>query len=199
MKLESMNYQEYSTFFKNLLITPVVEHQPPYDNPDYLDYTRLNWSRMNRWFKTGKLSDEIVEVVKKIDQPQHWIIITEPWCGDAAHNIPFIEMIARENPQISVSYEFRDSAPFRIEHYLTNGTKSIPKLIIRDQRGKDLGTWGPRPENCQKMYAELLKENASFEIIKNALQIWYNKNKGKEVQKELENVLSLTLINYNLQ
>lgn len=188
----SMNFQEYSTYFKNILLKPVEAHQLPYDNPAYLDYTRMNWSRMNRWFKTGKLSDEIVEVVKKIDQPQHWIVITEPWCGDAAHNIPFIEMIARENPQISVSYELRDAAPYRIEQYLTKGTKSIPKLIIRDQEGNDLGTWGPRPENCQKMYDELLKEKASFEIIKTELQTWYNKNKGKELQKELGYVLSST-------
>src|SRR5690606_13118908 len=185
----SMNYQEYSFYFKNILITPVAEHQPPYDNPDYLDYTKLNWARMNRWFKTGKLSDEVVEVVKKIDQPQQWIIITEPWCGDAAHNIPFLEMIARENPLISVSYELRDAAHYRIEEYLTNGTKSIPKLIIWDHKVKDLGIWGLRPENCQKMYAQLLKENASFEIIKNELQIWYNRNKGKELQNEMESLL----------
>ena len=184
-----MTFQEYSTYFKNILITPVGKHQSPYDNPAYMDYTKLNWARMNRWFKTGKLSDEIIKVVKNIDQPQHWIIITEPWCGDAAHNIPFLEMIARENELISVSYELRDSAPFRIEQYLTNGTKSIPKLIIRDENGNDLATWGPRPENYQKIYAELLKENASFDIIKNELQIWYNRNKGKELQEELESVL----------
>ncbi|MBZ9632234.1 thioredoxin family protein [Salegentibacter sp. LM13S] len=187
-----MNFQEYSIYFKNILLKPVTEHQPPYDNPDYLNYTKLNWSRMNRWFKTGKLSNDIVEVVKKIDQPQHWIIITEPWCGDAAHNIPFIEMIASENTLITVSYELRDAAPYRIEQYLINGTQSIPKLIIKDEKGEDLATWGPRPENCQKIYAELLKEQASFEIIKTEIQNWYNLDKGKGLQKELEDVLSST-------
>tara|TARA_R100000935_G_scaffold18571_1_gene35924 strand:- start:431 stop:1018 length:588 start_codon:yes stop_codon:yes gene_type:complete len=187
-----MNFQEYSSYFKNILLKPATEHQPPYDNPDYLNYTKLNWSRMNRWFKTGKLSNDIVEIVKKIDQPQHWIIITEPWCGDAAHNIPFIEMIAGENPLITVSYELRDAAPYRIEQYLTNGTQSIPKLVIQNQQGKDLASWGPRPENCQKMYAELLQEKASFEIIKTEIQNWYNLDKGKELQKELEDVLSAT-------
>src|SRR5690606_1310970 len=143
------------------------------------------WSRMNRWFKTGKLSEDILETVKKIDKPQHWIIITEPWCGDAAHNIPFIEMVARENPLISVSYELRDTAPFRIEQYLTNGTKSIPKLIIQDTAGKDLAIWGPRPVECQKMYAALLAENATFETVKIDIQNWYNANKGIFLQQEL--------------
>ena len=180
-----MNFKEYSIYFKNILSKDIVEHQPPYDNPVYLEYTRMNWSRMNRWYKTGKLSDIIIEMVTKIDEPQHWIIITEPWCGDAAHNIPFIERIAMENPLISVSYELRDAAPFRIEQHLTNGTKSIPKLIIQDEKGNVLGSWGPRPENCQKIYAELLLEQASFETIKTEIQKWYNANKGEDLQQEL--------------
>jgi len=35
----------------------------------------------------------------------------------------------------------------------------------------------------------LLKEGATFEIIKNELQIWYNRDKGNELQKELEGLL----------
>ncbi|WP_210488111.1 thioredoxin family protein [Rufibacter aurantiacus] len=188
-----MNYQEYSAYFKGILEKDAAEQQPPYDNPDYLDYTNLNWSRMNRWFKTGKLSEEILEVVSKIDRPQSWIVITEPWCGDAAHNIPFIEMIARKNPLISVTYELRDTAPFRIEQYLTNGTRSIPKLIVRDQEGNNLGTWGPRPANCQLVFTQLQKEKAPFEKIKVEIQNWYNANKGEDLQKELVGVLSGTL------
>ena len=148
---------------------------------------------MNRWFKVGKLSDDMLAVVRKINKPQHWIVITEPWCGDAAHNVPFIEMAARENPLITVSYELRDAEPFRIEQYLTNGTRSIPKLIIRDADDKDLATWGPRPQDCQKMYAQLVKEKASFDIVKVELQTWYNANKGEAVQKELIEVLLETL------
>lgn len=86
---------------------------------------------------------------------------------------------------ISVSYELRDSAPFRIEDYLTNGTKSIPKLVIKDNGGKDLATWGPRPKGCQQLYSRLKAENANFEKIKMELQHWYNSNKGLDIQKEL--------------
>lgn len=189
-----MNFQEYNAYFESILNKSTSEHLPPYDNPDYLDYTKLNWSRMNRWFKTGKLSDEILEIIRKINKPQHWTVITEPWCGDASHNIPFIEMIARENPLISVSYELRDAEPFRIEQYLTNGTKSIPKLIIQDIDGKDLGTWGPRPLDCQKMYAALLAEKAPFEKVKVEIQNWYNANKGKDLQNELIDVLSTAIL-----
>ncbi|MDT0690292.1 hypothetical protein RM549_10885 [Salegentibacter sp. F188] len=76
----------------------------------------------------------------------------------------------------------------------TNSSLSLKGLGVLPKKGKDLGTWGPRPENCQKMYDQLLKENASFEIIKTEIQTWYNINKGKELQKELEHVLSSTRI-----
>lgn len=185
-----MNFQEYSAYFESIL--GKADPQPPYDKPDYLSYTKLNWSRMNRWFKTAKLSDEALGAIDKIDTPRQWIVITEPWCGDAAHNIPFIEMIASHNPLVSVSYELRDTAPFLIDQYLTNNTKSIPKLIIRDAQGRDLGTWGPRPEACQELYAYLLREKAPFERINEEIQRWYNDNMGVDIQKELTQLITQT-------
>ena len=136
-----MTFEEYKSYFSDIIDKDQDKQVAPYDNPMYYDYTKLNWSRMKRWLKTGKLSSEVLEAVKKINTPQNWIIITEPWCGDASHNVPFMEMIAKENPLISISYELRDSEPNRINEYLTNGGKSIPKLIIRDTEGVDLATW----------------------------------------------------------
>lgn len=95
-----------------------------------------------------------------------------------------MEMIAKENPLISISYELRDSEPNRINEYLTNGGKSIPKLIIRDTEGFDLATWGPRPEEAQVIYNNLMQNNASFDDVKIEMQNWYNENKGNDLQKE---------------
>jgi hypothetical protein len=187
-----MKFREYLTDFEAIINTPDENQKAPYDNPDYIDYTKLNWARMNRWLKTGKLSDELKKTVRQIKSPQKWIVITEPWCGDAAHSVPFIELASRENPLIEVSYELRDSEPFRIEQYLTNGTKSIPKLIVRDGEGKDLGVWGPRPKACQELYRELTAQKADFHTAKNALQKWYNTNKGRDIQEELTFLLERT-------
>ena len=184
-----MTFQQYSKYFENIIKTPLEQQNPPYDNPDYIDYTKLNWSRMNRWLKTGKLTEDLKNAIQQIYLPQQWIIITEPWCGDAAHNIPFMELAASENPMISISYELRDSAPFRIENYLTRGTKSIPKLVIQDAEGKDMATWGPRPADSQELYSRLLEEKADFDKVKTALQQWYNSNKGLDTQKELAGLL----------
>lgn len=183
-----MHFKAYQAYFQSILQS--TEPAPPYDNPDYINYTRLNWSRMNRWLKTGRINHELKSAIEAIAQPQQWIIITEPWCGDAAHSVPFLEMATGYNDRITVSYELRDSEPFRINNYLTNGSKSIPKLIIRDADGKDLATWGPRPAGCQVLYNQLMADKADFETVKTALQHWYNKDAGKGVQEELLNLTS---------
>lgn len=189
----AMNFTDYLAYHKSIVDQPVETVPAPYNHPDYYNYTKLNWSRLNRWLKNGKLTAALTDVVKQITTPQQWIVITEPWCGDAAHSVPFLHMIAALNSNITVTYELRDAEPFRINDYLTRGGKSIPKLIIRDANNNDLATWGPRPEECQKIYDELMANKADFESVKIALQNWYNANNGEAIQHELSAVLKSTL------
>ncbi len=186
-----MKFNVYLNYFEEILnnSTPSA----PYDHPDYFNYTKLNWVRMNRWLKHAVLSEEIKKTVSAVNKPQHWIVITEPWCGDAAHIVPFLHLIAELNPLIRVEYELRDSAPFRINEYLTNGGKSIPKLIIRNEAGEDLGVWGPRPVICQTLFDKLKADQADFETMKTELQKWYNKDEGKEIMSELTGLIKQSI------
>ena len=183
-----MDFTTYLAVFEHIINNP--QPDAPYDKPEYLDYARLNWSRMNRWLKKGQLDQQLIDTIARITEPQQWIVITEPWCGDAAHTVPFLHLAGELSPLISVSYELRDAEPFRINSYLTNGGKSIPKLVIRDQKGDDLAVWGPRPAACQEIYQTLMASGAGFEQVKTDLQHWYNQDKGQSAQTEL-----LALIN----
>ncbi|MGN7818980.1 thioredoxin family protein [Chitinophaga sp. 22536] len=183
-----MNFTDYLQLFENILQD--AEPKAPYSNPDYFNYTKLNWSRQQRWLKTSVINEDITAAVKNITAPQQWVIITEPWCGDAAHIVPFLHKIAALNPLITIDIQLRDTPPFLIEQYLTNGTRSIPKLIIRDQDGNDMAVWGPRPAECQVLYNRLKAEKADFERTKIELQQWYNEDKGKSLQAELLEVLT---------
>ena len=182
-----MNFTAYLDYFQQIVENKGGTLPELYQDPEYFEYTKLNWSRMNRWMKTGTLLDETLAKLKAIDTPQNWIVITEPWCGDASHIVPFIELMSRQNPLVSVSYELRDSEPFRINNYLTNGSKSIPMLIIQDQDGKDLKVWGPRPKECQTFFMTEKDKGADFEALKIALQKWYNNDKGVLIQQEIMN------------
>lgn len=178
-----MTYQAYKDLFEEILRSK--SPQAPYDNEDYLTYTKVNFARMKRWEKTMTLNEELEKEIKALSEPQHWVIITEPWCGDAAHLLPFLVRLALLNPMISYDLQLRDSEPFLINSYLTNGGKSIPKLIVRDPNGNDLFTWGPRPKGAQDLMEELKGANADFEMVKVELQQWYNTDKGNELFQEL--------------
>jgi hypothetical protein len=78
--------------------------------------------------------------------------------------------------------------------YLTNGTKSIPKLIVRDEAGNDLLTYGPRPKATQQLVNRLKAANVDYETLNTEVQNWYNKDKGVELQKELLQLFSVGVI-----
>lgn len=184
-----MKFQQYKELFEQILNSP--KPVTPYDDEHFLNYTKLNWSRMNRWLKTVSLSDEQKEKIQSINEPQNWIVITEPWCGDAAHIVPFIYMLASLNPNINLDFVLRDGDNEMINSYLTNGSKSIPKLIIRSSTGEDLAVWGPRPEKTRLFLEELKVKELSIDELKIELQTWYNNDKGHEILKELLGLISV--------
>lgn len=183
-----MTFEEYIAYFQDIIEHP--EQYETYQRPDYLHYAKMNWARQNRWLKKFEANLELKQIISSVTEEQHWILITEPWCGDAAHSVPQIYNIVKDNPVIDLEIQLRDSEPFLIEDYLTDGSKSIPKLIIRNDVGHDKIIWGPRPEKLQATFLQMKADGRSFEEINNVLQHWYNEDKGEELQKELLALLS---------
>ncbi|MGB0934197.1 MAG: thioredoxin family protein [Lishizhenia sp.] len=183
MENNTKTWDQYIAYFNEIL---TAETPPaPYDNEAYMNYVTLNNSRQERWLKKGKLNEELVAKIKAIDTPQVWNVITEPWCGDASHSVPFFYLLSKENPLIDFRIVLRDTAPFMIEEYLTNGGKSIPKVVIQDNNGEDIFVWGPRPAAAQELYLSMKNADSPFEEQKIKLQQWYNKDKGQTLQEEI--------------
>lgn len=178
-----MNYPQYLAHFHDVLSGAMP--QPPYDNPAYVNYVRLNQSRMTRWEANLELLPSVVATVKRIMAPQRWIVLVEPWCGDAAPTVPFLVRLADLNPLVAYDLQLRDQPPFLINEYLTNGGKSIPKLIVRDASGTDLFTWGPRPKPARQLVQALKATELPYEQRSIQVQKWYNEDKGRTLQAEL--------------
>ncbi len=178
-----MTFKDYQQTFDDVLAGKIIHS--PYDDPHFLEYTKLNFSRQNRWLKKGGILPESLAAVNSISKKQTWVIIAEPWCGDAAHCVPFMVKLAELNPLITLEIQLRDSENSEIENYLTNGGKSIPRLIIRDANNTDLFVWGPRPEPATILFLESKAQQLSVVDQKVALQNWYNKDIGQTIQKEI--------------
>lgn len=182
-----MDLQEYRTLFETILGNETNE--APYDSAAYLNYVKLNRSRMKRWKKQGVINETLEQTIRNIKQPQKWVLITEPWCGDAANSIPYIEKMAALNPNITVDVQLRDSDS-EIDSYLTNGGKSIPKLIVRDEQNNDLFTWGPRPVEAQALVQKQKQSDAPADEKYVEILHWYKDDKGVSIQEELLTLLT---------
>lgn len=158
-----------------------------------INYTQLNSKRMKRWDKTFKLPDSAKERIEKWTKPVLWLVLTESWCGDAAPSIPIMNKIAETSNKIDFKILLRDQNPELMNLFRTNGTLSIPKLIMLDeQRLEVLNSWGPRPTKAAKMVEVYKKENGELSSdFKQDLQLWYNKDKGQNILADLMELLTL--------
>jgi len=151
----------------------------------FAEFTKLNFQRMKRWNKKDLLSTEIKSLLHEIQTDQDWIVITESWCGDAAHILPALNQMAEYSPHINLQIVFRDENPKLMDNYLFNGTKSIPVLISRNKAGEDIFVWGPRPRHAQEIMEKAKEGLYDTHFAKTLIQKWYNEDKGQETIKEL--------------
>lgn len=159
----------------------------------YINYTLLNNRRMKRWDKTLRLSEEQENIIKAFNRRAIWLVLTESWCGDAAPTMPAMNKIAGLNRNIEMKVLLRDEHPELMDHFLTNGARSIPKLIMLDAGSLEvMGEWGPRPAVAARMVADYKREHGKLTAeFREDLQNWYNQDKGQETLKELINLLAL--------
>ena len=157
------------------------------------NYTMLNDRRIKRWNKTVKVSEETKSVVEGFDKDQTWLVLTESWCGDAAHIMPVINKVAELNDKINYRVVLRDKNEALMNEFLTNGGKAIPKLIMIDnQTGDVVGTFGPRPSSATELVNAYKAEHGKLTPeFKEDLQRWYNKDKGQTTIADLVNLLSV--------
>ncbi|MDP5099898.1 MAG: thioredoxin family protein, partial [Nonlabens sp.] len=100
--------------------------------PDLAAYTVLNNQRMKRLDKTMKLLPENEAFLKAYSKPVYFLIITESWCGDAAQTMPMMNKIAQAG-NIDFKVVLRDENLELMDQFLTNGSRSIAKLILVDK------------------------------------------------------------------
>ena len=184
----SMSYQDYRLLMAELVATQSTTGLDK--SEEIVAYTLLNEQRMKRWDKTIKVSAEAQEKITAFKGDVTWLLLTESWCGDAAHVTPVINKVAELNPNIKLRLVLRDENDALMQQFLTNGGKSIPKLIMIDNiSGEVLNTFGPRPNVATTLVKDYITEHGAVtDELKENLQMWYNKDKG---QNTIDNLISL--------
>ncbi|MCF6180453.1 thioredoxin family protein [Lutibacter sp.] len=182
-----LSYVEYRTLLKKSLLTKTKQE---IENDVFLGYTLLNDKRMDRLDKTLKLSEETINSIQNLTSSFSFLVISEGWCGDSAQVLPILNKIATSSSNIDLKIVFRDENEGLMNQFLTNGSKSIPKVIIVDANNKVINSWGPRPSIATKMVLDYKEKHGVIDAeFKKDLQLWYNKDKGHNTENDILKLL----------
>jgi thiol-disulfide isomerase/thioredoxin len=189
----SMSYQQYRAFVEAHTANGTNSGAEVTD--DLAEYTKLNNQRMKRLDKTMKLLPETGEFLANFNKDVYFLLVTESWCGDAAQTMPMINKLAQA-AGIELKVVLRDENLELMDQFLTNGSRSIAKLIlVNNKSGLPIANWGPRPTTATQIVAkEKATKGELSPDFKQELQNWYNKDKGKDTEKDLVAMLRLSHI-----
>lgn len=182
-------YTEYRTMLDELLARNQTTGTK--QTPELVHYAKLNIQRMHRWDKTAVLNKSLIEKLKLVKDKWIWLVLTEGWCGDAAQSIPVIAKMAAVNENIYLKLLLRDENPEIMDQYLTNGTRSIPKLIcLQAETLTEIGTWGARPAVLQEIVIAYKKNpQIPYSEFTETIHAWYARDKAEHLQHEFEELI----------
>lgn len=149
-----------------------------------LEFTKLNLHRTGRIDRTYKMSGELASLIAGINEPQLWVVLTEPWCGDSAQCLPQIAIMARANPLITLRLVLRDENLDIMDELLTDGKRAIPRLIALDQAGEVIFQWGPRPAAAQVVFDQAKAEGLEKPDLLERLHLFYGRDRSKALEQE---------------
>lgn len=191
---EGMNFQAYYDLTEKLVAEGKTTG--PNQSDDLAHYTKLNLSRMKRLVKTIALNDALVEKINQVKRKTYFLVISEAWCGDAAQNVPLIAKAAEFSSNIELKIILRDDNLDIMDAYLTNGGRSIPKVIAIDAESLDvIGEWGPRPQAAQELMLELKSKEVTHTEMVEVLQRWYNEDKTHSFQADFAALIDAVVAN----
>ena len=180
--------------FRELVSTLVAEHRTtgPDQSPGLIHYTSQNQTHLDTGY-ARPLLPALVEKLRQLPHPEHWLLLGETWCGDTAHALPILAHLAAESQgQVTLRVVLRSEHPELMAAHQTNGKNSIPKLIrYNAATGTELDTWGPRPAEAQVLSHQLHGDKSLHinQVVK-GMNAWYEADNGQATQQELLTLLS---------
>jgi hypothetical protein len=184
----AMSWEDYNSLLERLMSENKTTGP---DQSEYmLNYAKLNLQRMRRIAKTVSILPEIKTLLSGISRPLTLLCITEGWCGDAAQTLGVISTIAAEMPNASVKVILRDEHTDVIDHFLTNGGRAIPIVVLLDSTTLEvLGKWGPRPVALQLLMAGWKEQGMQKEQLIEQVHTWYAADKTRSTQHDFADAL----------
>jgi len=155
----------------------------------YLEQVEKNRELWHAVHERVRLPAEVVAEARLLPGGWHLAALSEDWCGDAVNTLPVVARLAEE-----AGWAFRvfgrDENPDLMDAHLTNGrSRSIPVVIVYDEEFREVGWWGPRPDEIQSWVMSEGLAMPSPERYK-VIRRWYARDRGRATADEVMQIIS---------
>ncbi|CAA7196404.1 hypothetical protein CHRY9293_02498 [Chryseobacterium potabilaquae] len=181
---KAISFEEYVHIAKQRLENPSNQQEA-----EYKQYYELGLQRMDRTLKKYIPDEDQLKELTSKNFEGKILIISEAWCGDASATVPALVKFFEGKNQVKIF--LRDDDKSLIAQFLTNGTESIPKVIILNDDFSIKNSWGPRPKYGKELLMKYKNDPEAYskDSFYNDLQIYYAKNRGKDAIQEIIELL----------
>jgi thioredoxin-like negative regulator of GroEL len=159
---------------------------------EYLETVRQNAQLWRGLYDRVSLPEELVQEARTLPAPVYLLALSEDWCGDAVNLLPVVARLAEAVPGWELRVLGRDENPDLMDSHLTDGrSRSIPVVMVLDDRYREVGWWGPRPEELQSWVLEhlFLPSGERYQAVRR----WYARDGGRTTVRELLDLVTAAL------
>ena len=150
----------------------------------YIEQAEKNHDLWRALADRARVPEEIAARVRALPGRRHLLVLSEDWCGDAVNTVPVIARLAASATNLDLRILARDRNPDLRDAHLTNGSRSIPVVMVLDEQFTECGWWGPRPAPLQRWVLEtglgMPKEERYREVRR-----WYARDQGRTTLDEI--------------
>ncbi|MFK7845946.1 MAG: thioredoxin family protein [Rhodothermales bacterium] len=150
-----------------------------------LFYAKYNAERAGRVVEAYQMDQKLEKLIDSVASEQHWMVLTEDWCVDSAYALPIISNAASRNRYINMRILLRDENLDIMDQYLTDGGRSIPKLVVFGADGTELYQWGPRPQSLKQQREIWKADGVEGPMLSQKGAEWYDAGGWRDVETEL--------------
>jgi thioredoxin family protein len=169
----------------------VITKSRYYDGEPFADFIARPIKNQALWQAIAKRVEIPIELSARVDAlGGHWhlLVLSEDWCGDAVNIVPIVAKLADSVTNMDLRILARDENLDIMDAHLTGTSRSIPIVILLNEKFHECGWWGPRPFALQKWVKEegmtLPKEDRYHHI-----RTFYARDRGLTTASEIVEML----------
>ncbi len=151
---------------------------------EFLERAVKNAQLWRDTYRLVRVPSDAVARATAIGGRWHLLVMVEDWCGDAVNTVPHLARLAELAPNLDLRIVGREDNPELMDAHLTNGSRSIPIVLLLDEAFVERAWWGPRPRELQAWVVTEGRQLEKDERYRH-VRTWYARDRGRTTVHEV--------------